>query len=53
MKWRAIYVRRYREENAGVQVNFAEVYRAQGQTWRDLPDDQRVKYEDLAGPCRF
>ena len=45
-----IFFRRYREEHADEPggVNFADVYKIQGQAWRDLPEVEKAKYEELA-----
>ena len=49
-KFLARFFRRYREEHADEPggVNFADVYKIQGQAWRDLPEAEKAKYEELA-----
>ena len=44
------FFKKYKEEEPGRPggIDFAEVYKIQGQAWRDLPDLERGKYEELA-----
>ena len=44
------FFKRYREAHKNDEggVNFAEVYKFQGQAWRDLPEPERAQYEALA-----
>ena len=45
------FFKEFRERNpppSGQQTNFAELYKIQGQAWRDLPEAERKKYENLA-----
>ena len=44
------FFKKYKEENRDAPggIDFAEVYKIQGQAWRDLPDLERGKYEELA-----
>ena len=44
------FFKQYREAHKDDEggVNFSEVYKFQGQAWRDLPDDEKVVYEARA-----
>ena len=42
------FFQNYKDENVDDTMDFAEIYRMQGAAWRDLPTEERERYEDLA-----
>ena len=44
----ADFFQNFKDENGDENIDFAEIYRAQGAAWRDLEPSERQKYEDMA-----
>ena len=44
----ADFFQNLKDERGDENIDFAEIYRAQGAAWRDLEPSERQKYEDMA-----
>ena len=42
------FFKRYKVEHAGEDMDFASLYKIQGQAWRDVSKEERARYEHLA-----
>ena len=42
------FFKRYKEEHEGEDIDFSNVYKLQGQAWRDVSKEERTRYEQLA-----
>ena len=42
------FFKRYKQEHEGEDIDFSNVYKLQGQAWRDVSKEERARYEQLA-----